>query len=66
MYPNLRAEMARHNMTMTNISKEMGIAKSSLSERLNGKRQITVNEAIKIKSVIGTDLSLEELFKEVL
>lgn len=62
MYPNVRAEIARKNLTLTVIAERMGIGVSTLSTKLkNGN--FTVTEAKKLKEIVGTTLTLEELFE---
>ena len=63
MYPNLRAEFARKNLTQAYISKRLGINTSTLNNKLK-KGGFTLREAHKIKQIIGSDLPIEELFKE--
>lgn len=64
MYPNLKAEFARGGFTLEKVSKELGITIGTLSQKLNGKYPITLNEAKRIKEIIGTDIILEILFAE--
>ena len=62
MYENLRAEMARKNMTISELSNATGIRYQTLSEKLRGNSQFTVKEAKAIKSALAVDLSIDELF----
>lgn len=64
MYPNLRAEMARHGVTGGMLAQELNITESTFSLKLNGKYDFTYAEAIAIKLVLKSDLTLEELFHE--
>lgn len=64
MFPNLRAEMARKNLNMTQLSEITGIPLQRLSVKLSGKRELLMNEAIKIKNALEVDMSLDELFKK--
>lgn len=64
MYRNARAEMVRAGITLTQLAEAMGSHVSIWSEKLNGKRPISLNEAKKFKTVVNSELSLEELFKE--
>lgn len=64
MYPNLRAEMARKNITLADLADSVGVTVSTISQKLNGKFPITLKEAKAIKERIGVDLPLEELFEE--
>ena len=65
MYQNLRAELARKGLTMTDVANELGVRLATISDKMNGKYPITLNEAKKIKRFLNVDLPLEELFKEV-
>lgn len=63
MYPNVRAEMARQNITVTVMAREFNKSVSAMSTKLR-KGRITFSEAVKIKKILGTDLPLEVLFEE--
>ena len=69
IYPNLRAEFARKGLTISQGREELmkrGIRMtlSTLSPKLNGKYQLSLNEAKAIKDIIGVDIPLEVLFEE--
>ena len=69
MYPNVRAEFARKNLTLekaVEALKGLGFSMTiaTLSQKLNGKYPITFDEAKAIKKITGTDIPLEELFEE--
>lgn len=64
MYPNVRAEIARKNITMGKLAEELDITLSTLSLKLKGEYPITLKEAKKIKAVLGCDIPLETLFEE--
>lgn len=64
MYPNVRAEMGRKNMTALDLSAKTGIRYQTLTLKLNSKSDITIDEARRIKSALETDIPLEELFVE--
>ena len=63
MYPNLRAEMARKGVTMTDIAEVLGIRLATLSHRMNGKSGFYYDETVKIKKYLDVEMPLEELFK---
>lgn len=44
----LRAEMVKANVSREALCKELGLSYSSLTQKINGKRQFTVGEAVKI------------------
>lgn len=62
MYPNLRAEMARKNITGYELAEKIGITNGTFSTKFNGKSEFTLDEAFKIKGVLETDLTIEVLF----
>lgn len=68
MFPNLRAEMARRRITMRELCKELNergikIALSTLSQKINGKYEFTLEEADAIQAVLQTDIPLDILFE---
>ena len=66
MFPNVKAEMARKNITLEMIAKDPRIncTTSTLSLKLNGKYPLKWCEAVAIKEILGSDLPLEVLFEE--
>lgn len=62
MYLNVKAELARQNLSVVDLSNKTGIRYQTLAEKLNGKYPLTLDEAKKIKAALGVDLSMEELF----
>lgn len=66
MYPEVKAEMARKNITLTTIAKDPRINRtvSTMSLKLDGKYPIQFKEAVAIKDILKSELTLEELFKE--
>ena len=66
-YPNLKAEIARRGLTLNKILEDGRIKCSvgTLSLKINGKYQFTFDEAVALKAIIGSEMTLEELFEEV-
>lgn len=72
MYENLRAEIARKNMSLMNLVDEINktsyldkpMRYQTLSEKLRGNSSFTVKEAISIKNALNVNMSIEELFGE--
>ena len=64
MYPNLRAEMARRNISLQDIADGLGITRVALSNKINGKTFFTLPEARKVKQIIGIEMPIETLFEE--
>ena len=68
-YPNLKAEIARSGLTYNEILERgkkdgrLDCTISTLSLKINGKAEFTLNESMALKELIGTDPPLNELFK---
>ena len=63
MYSNVKAELARQNMTVVDLSNMTGIRYQTLVDKINGKYKLTLDEAKKIKEALGVDIAIEELFE---
>jgi antitoxin component HigA of HigAB toxin-antitoxin module len=63
MYSNVKAELARRNMTVVDLSNMTGIRYQTLVDKINGKYKLTLDEAKKIKEALGVDIAIEELFE---
>ena len=64
MYPNIKAEMARKDMTVIDLSNATKIPLSTLYGKLKGNYQVTVTEAVSIKTALGVDVPIEVLFEK--
>lgn len=69
MYSNLRAEIARKNLTLEKIVEKLNerginITVSMLSLKLNGKYEIYLKEAKALKEIVETDIPIDILFEE--
>lgn len=63
MYSNVKAELARQNLSVVDLSDKTGVRYQTLVDKLNGKYPLTLEEAKNIKTALGVDLSMEELFE---
>ena len=63
MYSNVKAELARRNMSVVDLSNKTGIRYQTLVDKINGKYPLTLDEAKTIKSALEVDIPLEELFE---
>lgn len=63
MYLNVKAELARQDMTLVDLSNKTGIRYQTLVDKINGKHRLTLEDAKKIKAALSIDTSLEELFE---
>lgn len=66
MFRNIRVEMARQNLTINKMSKLIQISRTTLSEKLSGKRKINLNEALCIARKCFPECDLYYLFEELL
>lgn len=62
MYPNLNAEMARNQITYSDIIKVLNISPSTLSEKMNGKKDFKLGECKKIIKYIFPNYTIDYLF----
>lgn len=62
MYENVRAELARRQKTLVDLSNDTGIRYQTLSDKMRGNSPLLLKEAVAIKRAIGVDMSIEELF----
>lgn len=62
MYRNLLAEIARKGWNKKMLAKILKWRYATLIDKLNGKYPITLEEALKIKDTLGTEISVETLF----
>lgn len=62
MLQNLRAEMARHNISSNEIAKCIGKTDRNVRDKLNGKYEFSIQDAKKVRDKFFPDLSLEYLF----
>lgn len=56
----LKGMMAKHGITIDVMAKKMGIARSTLSRKINGYYDFTICEALLLASEFGC--SMDELF----
>lgn len=64
MYANVKAELARKNMTIADLSAKTGIRYQTLADKIRGGSVMTVDEAMKIKEALDVDMPFEELFSQ--
>lgn len=64
MYLNLKAEIVRRNTSNKKLAMKIGITERSLRNKISGKSEFTMKEALEIKKSLQTDIRLEELFSK--
>ena len=65
-FENLRAEMARKQISISEMARYLGIARETLGYKLSGKRQINLDEALKLSQKFFPEKDIYYLFKEIL
>lgn len=61
-YSNLKAEMAKKDITIEAISKTLDIHRNSVANKLQGKSAFSIEEAVKIQRNYFPDKPLKYLF----
>lgn len=62
VYVNLRAEMARNQVTIKKMSKELHMNRDTLARKLSGKSPLYLDEAVKIQKMFFPNIQVVELF----
>ena len=65
-YPNIRAEMARKNITVTMLARdpEINCTVGTMSRKLSGKDDLKCREIKAIKRILETNMTIDELLEE--
>lgn len=61
---NVRAEMARSGVSQAQLGERLGLAQTSISQRLRGSIPFDVNEIHKIAGVLG--VTVADLYRSVM
>lgn len=64
MYRNLEAEMVRKGITRKDISELLGVRYATVVQKLNGKYEFKLLEALEIKKAFFPEHSIEYLFSQ--
>ena len=64
IYPNLRAEMARRNISIQCIAKAIETGRDTAGAKLSGKRRLFFEEAIAIMDTFFPDEDIRHLFEK--
>lgn len=62
MYPNVKAEMARKNVTIEMLAKHLKKNKGTICAKLNGKSEFSILEAEQIRDYLNPALTIDQLF----
>ena len=52
---NVRAEMARHRITQTELAQALELSQSAVSRRLKGESEWTASEVMRLAQLFGID-----------
>lgn len=63
VFPTLRAEMARHEVSIVDIAQLLGIRRETVYEKLCGKQPIRLEEAFRIGALFP-NIPILELFQK--
>ena len=69
MYPNFKAEYVRRGFTLEKLAEEMEKRDckrtvATISQKLNGKYILTLNEAKILRDIVAPEISIDVLFSE--
>lgn len=65
-FENLRAEMARKQITISEMSDYIGVTRDTLGSKLARKRAINLDEALRIARKFFPEYDVYYLFKELI
>lgn len=54
----IKALMTVRNMKRSELAEKLGISYNTLTKKLNGKREFSINEVLKIKKIFDMDVEL--------
>ena len=63
VFQNLKAEMARNNVTVSDFARLLNKTERSVRDKINGKGDFTWSEITAIRSKFFPDLGIEYLFE---
>lgn len=62
MYPELELTIFMSKKSKKEIASELGMTYNTLLLKLRGKNDFTLDEAVKLKEILNTPKSIEDLF----
>ena len=63
-YPRIEALRAARRVTQDDIAKALGVSRCTAWRKLNGEAEFTVGEVLKLKELLGTTATIEELLSD--
>lgn len=64
MLANLRSEMYKQKITIEKMADFLGIHRNSVSNKLEGNTEFSIEEAFKVRDEFFGDLDMDYLFKK--
>lgn len=64
MFPNLKAEMKRKNITIRCMAGFLGRSESWLNNRLSGRTNLLLDDGVRIKNKFFPEIDIEVLFSD--
>lgn len=64
MYVNVETEMIRVRVTRRTMADALHLTYGTLCKKLNGSSDLTLGEALSIKEMLETDMTIEKLFEK--
>lgn len=62
MFKNIELEIFKSGLSKKEIAADLGMGYNTFLLKLSGKAYFTLDEAMKLKAILKSDLSIEELF----
>lgn len=62
MYVNLRYELMVKGISQKLLAQKIGMGLTTISEKMNGKKDFKLKECLEIKKILKTNLTVDELF----
>lgn len=56
--------MARANITVASLARQIGVAEKTLRNKLNGETDFTWPEALAIRRLVNPKVGIEEMFEK--
>lgn len=65
MYSEIRLLMLKNKISMQDIGKELNLHRNTISQKINGKAEFTLDEMLKIRDKFFANATLDELSVKV-
>lgn len=62
-YPNLRAEMARRNISVKQLAETLGVNRDTVTRKLSKRSPLYLDEAFQISKILFPDIDFNYLFE---